>query len=104
MELFKKLSRLFTSQQGGQEDMSLWLYVRCSRCEEKIKVRIDLRNDLSIEYGNGGPVTYFTRKTIVGEQRCYQPIEIELTFDQNRRLVNQDIKGGEFINKDEYDA
>jgi hypothetical protein len=40
---------------------------------------------------------YICRKVIVGSQRCYQPIDVSLTFDSRRRLVDKQITGGQFI-------
>jgi hypothetical protein len=79
------------------------VYVRCKKCGEVLKARIDLRNDLSIRYGEGGESDhYFTRKTIIGSKGCYAPIEIELKFDDKRELLDQTIQGGEFLTEDEY--
>ncbi len=75
-----------------------WMTVKCNRCGEVIRSRVNLRNDLSIEYGEGnGDTTYFARKTIIGAERCYQPIQVELTFDRNHKLIDRKISGGEFI-------
>jgi hypothetical protein len=104
MEFLKRITQLFASSPGRQEENAIWIYVRCGRCGEKIRTRVDLRNDLSIEYGEGGPTTYFTRKVIIGEQRCYQPIEVELIFNERRQIINQEISGGEFITKEEYES
>jgi hypothetical protein len=78
-------------------------YVRCSSCGEVLAAHVDMRNDLSIEYGEGdSPDRYFTRKTIIGSERCFAPIEIELHFDAKRNLTDQKIQGGEFIDQSEY--
>lgn len=75
-----------------------WITVRCKRCSETIRARVDLRNDLSIQYGeDGGDTTYFCRKTIMGENLCFQRIEVELTFDEKKNIINRKIQGGEFI-------
>jgi hypothetical protein len=89
------------------------VYVQCQRCGETIRGRVDLLNDLSIDYGvvegedgettaPSDEVRYFCRKGLIGEQRCYQTVEIELTFDKNHRLIDQKIKGGKFIEEEEF--
>jgi hypothetical protein len=79
------------------------LYVRCSSCGELLSTHVDMRNDLSIEYGDGAaPDSYFTRKTIIGNGPCFTPIEIQLSFDEKRNLIKQEINGGEFIDESEY--
>lgn len=97
MGFFKKISEFFTPS-GPQKapDYSTYIAVRCSRCGEVIQARIDLRNDLTINYDNetGG---YFCRKVLIGEKRCYQPIEVQLNFDSKRKITQRQISGGEFV-------
>jgi len=67
--------------------------VKCKRCGEIIEGRIDLANDLSLnEEGNG----YLVRKGLIGGNRCFQQIEVELTFDSSRQLTDKSIVGGTF--------
>jgi hypothetical protein len=85
---------------GRSGDKSvLWLYVRCSRCGAKVRVRVNLFNDLSITE-NGG---YILRKEIL-DNKCFQLMRAELRFDSKRRLISRDIDGGEFITEAEYEA
>ncbi|MFN2153271.1 MAG: hypothetical protein ACK2T5_16840 [Anaerolineales bacterium] len=100
MSFFEKLRNLFSAPSDGDK-RSLWLYVQCDKCGEILSGRVDLYNDLSVQF-EGGATTYFTRKVLIGSQRCYRPIELELTFDQNRKLIDQEIKGGEFVTKEAY--
>jgi hypothetical protein len=88
---------------GGKMDAHLyWMYVECGRCHEKIRFHVDMRNDLSIQYGETEKEdVYFTRKRIIGSQGCFQTIDVELTFDKNRRLLDQQITGGRFISQEE---
>jgi len=100
VELLKKLAALFTPQRG-RDAYAYWLYVQCDRCGEKIRSRVDLRNDLSIRYGESERDTvYFCHKTIMGSGRCFQQIEVDLTFDGRRRLVDRQIRGGKFIGEE----
>jgi len=97
MGLMKKISSLFT---GSPKDSSLWITVQCGRCGEVIQTRIDLNNDLSLEYGEGETdSTYFCRKVLIGKKGCYLPVEVELKFDAGRNLIDKQIKGGKFINE-----
>ena len=99
MGLFKKLSNLFSPAQKADE-RAYWLYVRCNRCGEAIRVRVDLYNDLSPIYEESG-VTYFCRKVVIGQEGCYQKIEVEMTFDGQRKLVAEEIQGGQIITAEE---
>lgn len=92
------LRRLFSPKRPPQE---MWITAQCNRCGEVVRARIDLRNDLSIDWNEESGQSYFTRKTLMGEgeNRCFQRIEVELTFDQDRNLVNRTITGGKFIDE-----
>lgn len=73
------------------------LTVKCKRCGEVIEGRVNLNNDLSETCNAHDIVTgYFCRKVLMGEGRCYQQIEVRLTFDSSRRLKDRQIVGGEF--------
>ena len=102
MGLFKKLSRLLAPPVKADE-RAYWLYVKCNRCGEKIKSRVDLYNDLSPIYTETG-VTFFCRKVLIGQQRCYQKVEVEMSFDERRKLTDRQISGGKFITEDEFTA
>jgi hypothetical protein len=90
----------FFAAPAQQDTSAYWVSVCCNRCGEVIRSRIDLRNDLSVEYQDGA-TTYFCRKILMGEGRCFQRIEVELTFDANHRLVNREISGGRYVDAEE---
>jgi len=103
MGLLKRLNGLFT--RTVQADRNYYVYVQCKRCGEKIRVRVDMSSELSPEYGSGDfPNGYYCRKVVVGEKRCFQPIEINLKFDGKRRLLEKEIAGGQFLTEEEYAA
>jgi hypothetical protein len=70
--------------------------VQCLRCGELIEGRVDLDNDPSVEYQEGGDV-YYARKVLIGENRCFQRIEATFKFTPARTLIEQQITGGEFV-------
>ena len=98
------LKRLFG---GKREDLRfLPVHVRCARCGEVITARVDLHNDLSARYDDRGRVIgYFVRKVVIGsgQNRCFQAIEVELTFDARRNVVDRSIHGGEFVQNPNQD-
>jgi len=100
MSFFKKLTSKFSPSTGSDSD-SYWIYVRCNRCGETIRARVNLYNDLTPNYEEGGS-TYFCRKVLMGESLCFQRIEVSLTFDQNRKVIDQQATGGKFITQAEY--
>ena len=70
--------------------------VKCNRCGEVIEGRVDLSNDLSAEYEEGGDI-FYARKILMGENRCFQRVEVELKFNSARQLLEQHITGGQFV-------
>jgi hypothetical protein len=101
---FKTLSRLFSPSEK-QDPNSYWIFVRCNRCGEKISTRVNLSNDLSPEYGEEGKDTiYYCRKVLMGQNICFQQIEVHLKFNQKRELLDREINGGIFIDDEEFRA
>jgi DNA-directed RNA polymerase subunit N (RpoN/RPB10) len=101
MGIFDRISKLF-SEYNSVDKVGYWVYVRCNRCGENLKSRINLYNDLSVNYDEHGNQTYLCRKTFVGRQGCFERIEVKLVFDQRRKLIDKEISGGTFIESGEY--
>jgi hypothetical protein len=100
MGFFDSLKSLFTGAEGQDRD-GYWIYVRCRRCGEVIKTRLDLRNNLSVRDEGG----FIARKTLIGGSHyCFQRIEVTLIFDESRQLVEREIMHGDFITAEEYEA
>jgi hypothetical protein len=99
MGFFNSLKALFSGNSGPSQD-ELWVYVRCRRCGEVLKTRIDLANSLSMQDEGG----YIAQKTLVGSQHCFERIEVTLLFDDSRRLIGQEALRGDFITAEEYAA
>jgi hypothetical protein len=94
MNLLKKLTSFLTPPAVGSGNI-LILQLQCDRCGEILPCRINLANDLSIQYGKSETdVTYICRKVVIGDQRCFQKIEVEITFDGQRKVLEKKITGG----------
>lgn len=101
MSILKKIGKFFSA--SPDKTPIYWLFVQCNHCGEKIKTRVNLYNDLSIRYGEKNKKdSYFCRKVIIGADRCYRPIEVEMTFDGSKKLVDRQITGGQFISNEEF--
>lgn len=90
------LKKLFSGSPARHEKRYYTLTVKCKRCGETITGRIDLDNDLSVEYKEGGDV-FYARKVLMGENKCFQRVEVNLKFDADRQVIEKDISGGEFV-------
>jgi hypothetical protein len=80
-----------------------WIYVRCRRCGEPLLGRVDLRNEPSL--ADDGE-NWIVRKGLIGsgQSRCYQVVEVTLTFDAAKQhVLAGEAAGGELISKEEYE-
>ena len=97
MNLLKKLQTLFAVTSSSSANLYP-LAVQCNRCGEVIQAQINLSNDLSIEYDEAeNAAGYICRKTLMGKQRCFQPIVVTLTFDAKRKLIDRQAENGKFV-------
>ncbi len=95
------LKQLFGGSAGKPTSPFYDLVVKCNRCGEIIHAQINLNNDLSAEYSESGEQTYICRKMLMGKARCFQQIEVSLTFDANRKLVSSEVVGGAMIGEED---
>lgn len=91
------LKKLFSNSSSPKPEKRFYTFtVKCNRCGELIEGRIDLDNDLSVDY-DGDSEMYHARKVLMGENRCFQRVEVMFQFTPKRILVEQQIVGGEFV-------
>ena len=100
MSFLDRWMKRFTA--SGIERRSYWVHARCKRCGEVISSRVDLLNDLSLDFDTG---QYVARKTLMGDgrHRCFQRLEVTLVFDKKKRLVDRSITHGEFLHPTEVE-
>src|SRR5579884_1244160 len=103
MGLLDGLLKLVGVGGGRPSDQGLYYYVRCDKCGEKIRFRVDPRWDLAPTYdGDDQASSYSVTKHIVG-QKCFRPIEVTLTFDRGRKESSRSVTGGQLITAEEYE-
>jgi hypothetical protein len=90
------LKNLFSGTPAKPDKRYHTFSVKCNRCSEIIEGRVDLDNDLSLEY-EGDSTFYIVRKGLVGNNRCFQQIEVEMKFTPERTLIEQQAQGGKFV-------
>ena len=69
---------------------------RCGKCGEIIAGLINFYNEASRDY-EGEKLVFFCRKVLMGGGPCYQQVEVTFKFDQNGRVLERQITGGEFV-------
>jgi len=90
------LKNLFGGGSAKPEKRYYVFNVKCNRCGEIIEGRVDLDNDLSLEFEDNHSV-YFVRKGLMGDSgRCFQQIEVEMKFTSTRELIEQKTTCGTF--------
>jgi hypothetical protein len=99
------LKSVFGGGAGGDADRgALYLYVRCNRCGDVVRVRVNMANELGQEFAEGdGVAGYVLRKGVV-DTKCFRPIQVKLTFDGRRRETGREIEGGQFVTREEFEA
>ena len=90
------LKNLFGGGSAKPEKRYYVFNVKCNRCGEVIEGRVDLDNDLSLDF-DGDRSVYFVRKGLIGNNRCFQQIEVEMKFTSDRQLIEQQATGGQLI-------
>ncbi|MEO0562471.1 MAG: hypothetical protein AAF125_10170 [Chloroflexota bacterium] len=94
------LKNLFGGGGGAASDGGMYFYIRPRGCEEVVQVRINPRNDSSLQDDG----TYLIRKTVQGQHRCFNPAELTLTFNSARAITNQEVTGGEMLTEADFVA
>lgn len=87
---------------GGGEPYdrdALWLYVRCDYCGQKLKIRVDRHWDLRRDWETGG---YKLDKEIM-DGTCFSLMMARLRFDASQKIVSQELEGGTFLTREEYE-
>ena len=97
MSWLDRVKSLLAAPPGGDPN-SLWLYVRCARCGTSLAVRVDLRNEPSIDYEAGG---YVLVKEMM-DNKCFTLMTARIRFDARRTVVEQTVDKGKFITREEY--
>ena len=96
------LKKLFGGSSAGNRDGSgMYFYVKLQRCEDIIRVRVDMNNELSLNDESNG---YWVRKLVSGSNYKCAHAEINVYFDMNRNLQNTDVQGGQLVKREDYEA
>ena len=95
---FKK----FFSKKEMDSSELFWIYTQCDKCGEKFKTLIRKNNDIAPTYKNEGPA-FILRKELIGAS-CPNRINLHLEFDRSYQKISEEITGGHFISKEEYQS
>jgi hypothetical protein len=98
--MFKKLGKKLFGGASATSVDGFFLRVRCNACDEEFNLFINKSNDLAQNFTEGGGVTYFLQKEIIGA-RCKNLIHVRMEFDGGKKLISRQIENGAFIDDQE---
>lgn len=103
MNFFKSLANLFGGGRPAADSRMLTVYLLSRRCNEPLAGQIDLLNELSLSDDDAH--AYYTRKVFstTGAKRCFDQVEVELWFDQNKKVIEHQVTGGRWLEAGEYE-
>ena len=95
------LKKIFGGSSAGNRDGSgMYFYVKLQRCEDIIRVRVDMNNELSLNDDSSG---YWVRKLVSGSNYKCSHAELNVYFDMNRNLQNSEVQGGQLVKREDYE-
>jgi len=94
--MFKKLGKKLFGGANAPSVDGFFLHVRCDACGEEFNLFINKSTDLAQDFTEGGGVTYFLGKEIIGA-RCKNLIHVRMEFDGSKKLISRQIENGAFI-------
>jgi len=104
MSLWTRLKATFSAKGAGSRDEGIYFYIRCDRCGDRVRVRLNPGADLQQEFGESGDTAGYSVRKMVVDQRCFRPIEVKMRFDAGRRELSREIEGGTFLTPEEYES
>jgi hypothetical protein len=71
--------------------------VKCKRCGEIIRGRVNVNNEPSLELDEKRKPYYTCRKVLIGSKHCFQQIEVVFKLDEGRHVLDKIISGGDIV-------
>lgn len=98
MGFAKLLKKIFGTTASGN---TIAVYLQDKKCGRKIKVLLRKSYDIQRIYEEDKDAAYMVNKVVVCD-KCFNRIEINLKFDRRYKIISRDIKGGKFLQEEEY--
>jgi len=90
---------------GGSVDRGLYLYVRCDRCQDIVRVRINLANDLQQEFvENSDDVAGYSLTKGIVDSKCFRPMTLTMRFDRRRNELERSVEGGTLVDQEAWET
>ena len=88
------LKKFFSGPSAAPQSHFYSFTAKCNRCGEIIEGHVNLSNDLSLDDDG---TSYFIHKTLMGNGKCFQRIEVEMKFNALKQLIEKKAQGGTFL-------
>ena len=99
---------------GQSVDRGLYRYVRCNRCQDVVRVRINMANEVSeisdepeedpdVSRPANPAARYAVTKGVV-DSKCFRPMRLTILFDGRRRELESSVEGGEVVDEPAWEA
>ncbi|MCX6017585.1 MAG: hypothetical protein NTZ50_03635 [Chloroflexi bacterium] len=97
--MLKQWLQMIFGRRSDGDSNGISVYVRCAKCGEVVRVRINKGSDIS---RNDDDVLFVRKMAMDG--KCHSRIEMELFFDDAYRITKRSIQGGEFVAHEQWMA
>lgn len=99
---------------GRSADGGIYRYVRCNRCQDVVRVRINMASEVSeiseepeddpdISRPSNPAAKRMVTKGVV-DSRCFRPMRLTILFDGRRREIESSVEGGELVDEAAWEA
>ena len=114
LDALKSMLGLGSGGAGQSVDRGLYRYVRCNRCRDVVRVRINMSSEvseISDEPEEDGGVSrpenpaarYAVTKGVV-DSKCFRPMRLTILFDGRRRELESSVDGGTVVDEAAWNA
>lgn len=110
-DAFKSALGLGGGAGTGGADRGLYVYVQCNRCQDVVRVRINIANEVSelsddeddAELRGDSDARYAITKGVV-DARCFRPMRLIVRFDKSRRELERTVEGGTIVDEAAWES
>ena len=99
---------------GSAVDRGRYWYVRCNRCQDVVRVRINMANEVSevsdtpdddadTMRPSNPNARYAITKGVV-DSKCFRPMRLTILFDGRRRELESTVDGGTIADEADWEA
>jgi hypothetical protein len=100
MGLFDKLKNVFSG--GGDNSKVIEVYIEDKKCGNQMKLIFRKSYDIQKVYEDQREAAYEIKKVVICDN-CYNKLDLRMEFDKKYNIIDQEIKDGKIISKEEYE-